>query len=81
VKLQGIDPKPGDLAMGIYLHVPAAIWSMGIYASMAVAACIGRVWQMKMANQAVAAMAPNGAVFTFISLVTGSAWGKPMWGP
>ncbi len=64
----------------IYLHVPAAIWSMGIYASMAVAAFIGLVWQMKMANLAVAAMAPIGAVFTFIALVTGSAWGKPMWG-
>ena len=53
---------------------------MGIYASMAVAAFIGLVWQMKMANLAVAAMAPIGAVFTFIALVTGSAWGKPMWG-
>lgn len=65
----------------IYLHVPAAIWSMGIYASMAVAAFIGLVWQMKMANLALAAMAPIGAVFTFIALVTGSAWGKPMWAP
>lgn len=46
----------------------------------AVAAFIGLVWQMKMANLAVAAMAPIGAVFTFIALVTGSAWGKPMWG-
>lgn len=52
---------------------------MGIYASMAVAAFIGLVWQMKMANLAVAAMA-SIAVFTFIALVTGSAWGKPMWG-
>lgn len=52
----------------------------GIYASMAVAAFIGLVWQMKMANLALAAMAPIGAVFTFIALVTGSAWGKPMWG-
>ena len=38
---------------------------------MAVAAFIGLVWQMKMANLAVAAMAPIGAVFTFIALVTG----------
>ena len=35
---------------------------------------------MKMADLAAAAMAPIGAVFTFIALVTGSAWGKPMWG-
>jgi heme exporter protein C len=47
---------------------------------MAIAAFIGLVWQMKMANLAVAAMAPVGAVFTFIALVTGSTWGKPMWG-
>lgn len=38
------------------------------------------VWQMKMSDTVVAAMAPIGAVFTFIALVTGSAWGKPMWG-
>lgn len=81
----GFGFAPADYQQGnsyriIYLHVPAAIWSMGIYASMAVAAFIGLVWQMKMANLAVAAMAPIGAVFTFIALVTGSAWGKPMWG-
>ncbi len=64
----------------MYLHVPAAIWSMGIYAAMAVAAFTGLVWQMKMASLAVAAMAPVGAVYTFIALVTGAAWGKPMWG-
>lgn len=76
---------PADYQQGqsyriMYLHVPAAMWSMGIYASMAVAAFIGLVWQMKMADLAMAAMAPVGAVYTFIALVTGSAWGKPMWG-
>lgn len=59
----GFGFAPADYQQGnsyriIYLHVPAAIWSMGIYASMAVAAFIGLVWQMKMANLAVAAMAP-----------------------
>ncbi len=76
---------PADYQQGqsyriMYLHVPAAMWSMGIYASMAISAFIGLVWQMKMADLAAAAMAPVGAVFTFIALVTGSAWGKPMWG-
>lgn len=71
----GFGFAPADYQQGqsyriIYLHVPAAIWSMGIYASMAVAAFIGLVWQMKMANLALAAMAPIGAVFTFIALVT-----------
>lgn len=53
----GFGFAPADYQQGqsyriIYLHVPAAIWSMGIYASMAVAAFIGLVWQMKMANGA-----------------------------
>ena len=74
------DYQQGDSYRIIYLHVPAAMWSMGIYALMAVAAFIGVVWQMKMANLALAAMAPVGAVFTFVALVTGAAWGKPMWG-
>ncbi|AGB83407.1 heme exporter protein CcmC [Serratia sp. FGI94] len=74
------DYQQGDSFRIMYIHVPAAMWSMGIYASMAVAAFIGLVWQMKMSDTVVAAMAPVGAVFTFIALVTGSAWGKPMWG-
>lgn len=76
---------PADYQQGqsyriMYLHVPAAMWSMGIYGGMAIAAFLGLVWQMKMASLAVAAMAPVGMVYTFIALVTGSAWGKPMWG-
>ncbi len=74
------DYQQGESYRIMYIHVPAAMWSMGIYAVMAVAAFIGLVWQMKMADLAAAAMAPVGAAFTFIALVTGSAWGKPMWG-
>lgn len=81
----GFGIAPADYQQGqsyriMYLHVPAAMWSMGIYASMAIAAFIGLVWQIKTADLAVMAMAPIGAAFTFIALVTGSAWGKPMWG-
>jgi heme exporter protein C len=53
---------------------------MGAYSTMAVAAFIGLVWQLRMADMTVAAIAPVGAVFTFIALFTGAAWGKPMWG-
>ncbi|EAA6159017.1 heme ABC transporter permease, partial [Salmonella enterica subsp. enterica serovar Agona] len=78
--VRGFGFAPADYQQGegyriMYLHVPAAIWSMGIYAAMAVAAFTGLVWQMKMASLAVAAMAPVGAVYTFIALVTGAAWG------
>ncbi len=74
------DYQQGDSYRIMYLHVPAAMGSMGIYASMAVAAFIGLVWQNRAADLAVMAMAPVGAVYTFIALTTGSAWGKPMWG-
>ncbi|MCE2595525.1 heme ABC transporter permease [Motilimonas cestriensis] len=74
------DYQQGDSFRIIYIHVPAAILSMGAYTSMAVAAFIGLVWQIRLSDMAVAAMAPVGAVFTFIALFTGAAWGKPMWG-
>ncbi|VFR98926.1 heme exporter protein C [Salmonella enterica subsp. houtenae] len=70
IRLCACDYQQGESYRIMYLHVPAAIWSMGIYAAMAVAAFTGLVWQMKMASLAVAAMAPVGAVYTFIALVT-----------
>lgn len=74
------DYQQGESYRIMYLHVPAAIWSMGIYAAMAVSAFTGLVWQMKMSDLVARAMAPIGAAFTLIALVTGAAWGKPMWG-
>jgi heme exporter protein C len=53
---------------------------MGIYFSMAIAAFTSLVWQFKLADASAAALAPIGAVFTAIALITGAAWGKPMWG-
>lgn len=64
----------------IFIHVPAAIWSMGAYSAMAVAALIALVWQIRNAELAIIAIAPVGAVLTAIALVTGAIWGKPMWG-
>ncbi len=74
------DYQQGDSFRIIYIHVPAAIMSMGAYSAMAIAAFIGMVWQIRLSDIAVAAIAPVGAVFTFIALFTGAAWGKPMWG-
>lgn len=81
----GLVFAPADYQQGnsfriMYIHVPTAIWSMGVYASMAVAALIALVWQIKQAHLSMIAMAPVGAVFTFLALVTGAVWGKPMWG-
>ncbi|MFL7048580.1 heme ABC transporter permease, partial [Vibrio cyclitrophicus] len=74
------DYQQGDSFRIIYIHVPSAIWSMGVYMSMAIAAFIGLVWQVRLSDMAALAMAPIGAVFTFIALLTGAVWGKPMWG-
>jgi len=74
------DYQQGDSFRIIYIHVPAALMAMGAYSTMAVAAFVALVWQIKLAEMSVAATAPVGAVFTFIALLTGAAWGKPMWG-
>lgn len=74
------DYQQGDSFRIIYLHVPSAIWSMGIYLSMAIAALVGLVWQIRLSDMAALAMAPIGALFTVIALFTGAVWGKPMWG-
>lgn len=64
----------------IFIHVPSAILSMGAYSSMAIAAVIALVWQIRTAQLAIIAIAPVGAAMTAIALITGAAWGKPMWG-
>jgi heme exporter protein C len=74
------DYQQGDSFRIIYIHVPAALMAMAAYSSMAIAAFIALVWQIRLAEMSVAATAPIGAVFTFIALFTGAAWGKPMWG-
>lgn len=74
------DYQQGDSFRIIYIHVPAAMLSMSTYVAMAVAALVGIVWQWRTAYMTMIAMAPVGAVMTFIALFTGAAWGKPMWG-
>lgn len=74
------DYQQGDSFRIIYIHVPAAILSMSAYATMAIAAFVGLVWQIRTSYMAMMAIAPVGAVITFIALFTGAAWGKPMWG-
>lgn len=74
------DYQQGESFRIIYIHVPAALMATGAYSAMAIAAFVALVWQIRLAEMSVAAMAPVGAVFTFIALVTGAAWGKPMWG-
>ncbi|HEX2666923.1 MAG TPA: heme ABC transporter permease [Gammaproteobacteria bacterium] len=74
------DYQQGDGFRIIYIHVPSAYLSMMGYAILAVASAVGLVWRMKLAHAVAAAAAPLGASFTFLALVTGALWGKPMWG-
>ena len=74
------DYQQGDSYRIIYIHVPSAWMSLFIYVVMAIAGAIGLVWRIKLAEIVAISSAPIGASFTFIALVTGSLWGKPMWG-
>ncbi len=74
------DYQQGDSYRIIFIHVPAAWMSLFIYVVMALASAIGLIWRIKLAEVIAIASAPIGASFTFLALVTGSLWGKPMWG-
>lgn len=76
---------PEDYQQGItvrimYIHVPFAWLSMMCYSLMAVSALGTLVWRHPLADVSVKAAAPIGATFTALALLTGSIWGKPMWG-
>jgi heme exporter protein C len=76
---------PEDYQQGItvrimYVHVPFAWLSMLCYAVMATSAVGTLVWRHPLADVALKAAAPIGAVFTGLALATGAVWGKPMWG-
>jgi heme exporter protein C len=75
-----VDYQQGDAYRIIYVHVPAATMTTVIYTAMATAAAIGLIWRMKLAHAFAAACAFPGAVFTALTLMTGSIWGRPMWG-
>lgn len=78
--LSPVDYQQGETVRIMYIHVPSAWMGMFLYSGMAFASAIGLIWKHPLADLSAKAMAPVGASFTFICLVTGSLWGKPMWG-
>ena len=74
------DYQQGDAFRIIYVHVPAAYLSMMIYVLMAITSIIGLIWRIKLAHAVTVSAAPLGAWFTLLALMTGSIWGRPMWG-
>jgi len=74
------DATQGDAYRVIFIHVPAAWISMFIYIVMAIWAAVGWIFNTRMSSMMARALAPTGAMFTFITLWTGALWGKPTWG-
>src|SRR5690606_35236700 len=74
------DYQQGDSFRILYIHVPAAWMSLLVFGLMALYSAIALIWRIKLCEILAMACAPIGAAFTFITLATGSIWGKPMWG-
>ena len=74
------DYQQGRSVLIMFIHVPSAWLSMMCYTVMALAGLGTLVWRHPLADVSLRAAAPIGAAFTFLALVTGSLWGKPMWG-
>src|SRR6202049_690179 len=74
------DYQQGDAFRMIYVHVPSAVLSLTVYTIMAAASAVALIWRIKVGHAVAAAAAPIGAAFPILALVTGSLWGRPMWG-
>jgi heme exporter protein C len=74
------DYQQGNTVRIMYMHVPASILAQSSYMMMATAGAIFLIWRIKLADVAVQCIAPIGASITFLALITGAIWGKPMWG-
>ncbi len=74
------DATQGEAYRVIFIHVPAAWMSMVLYLVMAFWAAIGWAFNARLASMVARAIAPTGAMFTFLALWTGAFWGKPTWG-
>jgi heme exporter protein C len=74
------DYQQGATVRIMFIHVPAAIMGMFAYVCLGAASLLALVWRHVLADAAAQAAAPLGAGLTLLALVTGSLWGRPMWG-
>jgi len=74
------DAQQGEAYRIIFIHVPAAWMSMFLYLVMAFWAGLGLAFNTRLSGMMASALAPTGALFTFIALWTGALWGRPTWG-
>ena len=74
------DYLQGDSVRIMYVHVPSAWISLGIFSLMATLSIMGIIFKNKVFFLIAKSLAPSGFVFSLVALVTGSIWGKPTWG-
>ena len=74
------DYQQGDAVRIMYVHVPSAWLASFLYFSLAISCIFYLVWKHPLADLVSSSIAPIGALFSALTLVTGSLWGKPMWG-
>jgi len=74
------DYQQHDAFRIVYVHAPSAWMSLMVYTILAISAAIGLIWRIKVSHAVAASCAPIGASFAVAALVTGSLWGRPMWG-
>jgi heme exporter protein C len=74
------DAQQGEAYRIIFIHVPAAWMSMFLYLVMAGWAAVGLALNTRLSGMMASAIAPTGAMFTFVALWTGALWGRPTWG-
>ncbi|MCH7594327.1 MAG: cytochrome c biogenesis protein CcsA, partial [Chloroflexi bacterium] len=74
------DYQQGESVRIMYVHVPSAWMALFVYTAIAAASAVALIWRHPLADLVAKASAPVGAGFTFLALVTGALWGKPMWG-
>jgi|SRR6056297_173023 len=78
-----VPPVPdqgGDIARAMFIHVPSAWLSMGLYVGLAGASFVWFIWRHELADVAARAIAPIGAGYTILCFATGAVWGEPTWG-
>nr|WP_298682268.1 heme ABC transporter permease [uncultured Dongia sp.] len=74
------DYQQGETVRIMYIHVPAAWMALLAYLILGLASASALIWRHPLADIAAEAISPVGAAFTLLALITGSLWGKPMWG-
>ena len=75
-----VDYQQGQAYRIIFIHVPAAWMGMFIYLVMAFWCAVSLIWNTRLSSMMAQALAPTGAMFTFVALWTGAYWGRPTWG-